>query len=353
MTDTQGAAVPDRFVGRVIDGRYRVEKLLGEGAVGVVYKALDAKTGNHVAVKIWLEESLDEQTSGRFSREAKALTTLEHPNIVSVYGYGVVDNSPYLAMEMLVGGTLERRLEDGEPLDPAFVMHIGRQMLEALAFAHSRSVVHRDLKPDNIFVVEKPGSLPHVKLLDYGLAKFLTPEEDPVGKALTMTGMVMGTPLYMAPEQAMGGKIDLTADVYSAGCVLFELFTGRLPFLGETHGELLRLHMTAPVPKLGEAAGGKIVVKPEIQAFIERAMAKRAEQRFPNAAEMLQAFVSLPQPAVSKVGAASPAAQRPRAPVASAGHDVAEAPKSGSNRMVLIAVGVVLLLGAIAAVALR
>ncbi len=351
MADSHRAAVPDRFVGRVIDGRYRVEKLLGEGAVGVVYKALDAKSGQHVAIKIWLEESLDEQTSGRFSREAKALTTLEHPNIVDVYGYGVVDNSPYLAMEMLIGGTLERKLEDGEPLDPGFVFHIGRQMLEALAFAHARAVVHRDLKPDNVFVVEKPGSLPQVKLLDYGLAKFLAPEEDPVGKALTMSGMVMGTPLYMAPEQAMGAKVDLTADVYSAGCVLFELFTGRLPFLGETHGELLRAHMTQPVPKLGEAASNKIVAKPELQAFLERAMAKKAEQRFRDAGEMLKAFVSLPQPAVTRVGAAP---SRPKPAAASSTYDEpVELPKGSGNRVALIAVAAVVVLGAIAALALR
>jgi len=343
MADSQATTGSDRFAGRVIDGRYRVEKLLGEGAVGVVYKALDAKTGQHVAIKIWLEESLDEQTSGRFSREAKALTTLEHPNIVDVYGYGVVDNSPYLAMEMLVGGTLEGKLESGEPLDPGFVFFIGKQMLEALAFAHSRAVVHRDLKPDNIFIVEKPGTMPQVKLLDYGLAKFLAPEEDPVNKALTMNGMVMGTPLYMAPEQAMGGKVDLTADVYAAGCVLFELFTGRLPFLGETHGELLRAHMMTPVPQVSEASGNKVQAKPELQAFLERAMGKRAEQRFRDAGEMLQAFLAIPQPVATRVGAV-------RAPQAAAvgrgaidARDVPVAPAAAKSS----AVGVALIAGAV------
>lgn len=347
MVDPQASTGSDRFAGRVIDGRYRVEKLLGEGAVGVVYKALDAKTGQHVAIKIWLEESLDEQTSGRFSREAKALTTLEHPNIVDVYGYGVVDNSPYLAMEMLVGGTMEGKLESGEPLDPGFVFFIGKQMLEALAFAHSRAVVHRDLKPDNIFIVEKPGSMPQVKLLDYGLAKFLAPEEDPVNKALTMNGMVMGTPLYMAPEQAMGGKVDLTADVYAAGCVLFELFTGRLPFLGETHGELLRAHMMTPVPQVNEASGNKIQAKPELQAFLERAMGKRAEQRFRDAGEMLQAFLAIPQPVAIKAGVSR--APQPVASVAKA-EVPASTPSSGGMRVALMvgaAVFVALMVGAL------
>jgi eukaryotic-like serine/threonine-protein kinase len=260
-----------------------------------------------------------------------------------VYGYGVVDKSPYLAMEMLVGGTLEGKLEGGEPLDPGFVFFIGKQMLEALAFAHSRAVVHRDLKPDNIFIVEKPGSMPQVKLLDYGLAKFLAPEEDPVNKALTMNGMVMGTPLYMAPEQAMGGKVDLTADVYAAGCVLFELFTGRLPFLGETHGELLRAHMMTPVPQVNEASGNKIQAKPELQAFLERAMGKRAEQRFRDAGEMLQAFVAIPQPVASRVGASrapQPVTVTRGAPDAG---DVVVAPVAAKST----AVGVALISGAV------
>lgn len=355
MTDPHAKPASDRFTGRVIDGRYRIEKLLGEGAVGVVYRALDAKTGHHVAVKIWLDESLDEQTRGRFTREATALTTLQHPNIVEVYGYGVIDNSPYIAMEMLVGSTMENKLADGEPLDPGYVFHIGRQMLEALAFAHSRAVVHRDLKPDNVFVVEKPGSMPQVKLLDYGLAKFLTPDEDPVGKALTVMGMVMGTPLYMAPEQAMGGKIGLTTDVYSAGCVLFELFTGRLPFMEESQGELMRAHMISPVPKLAEAAENKIRVVPELQAFIERAMGKSPDKRFQNAGEMLNAFVSLPQPAVVLTKSEKPGVRR--APVQAAARDTARdtlpVRQPSNNRVVMIAVAVVLVLGVVAALALR
>ena len=296
----------DPWLGRTVDGRFKVESFLGVGAVGAVYRAADLQQQRLVALKIWNGRALNAQTRGRFAREAAALMTLRHANIVDVYSCGIVDDLPYVAIEFLDGETLEQKLDSGEPLECDLAFDIAGQMLSALAYAHGLGVVHRDLKPDNVFLVRGAGDKggkdgkPVVKLLDYGLAKFLEPGDDPAkGVALTMTGMVMGTPLYMAPEQAAGKAVDARVDVYAAGCVLYEMLSGQPPFLGETNMELFRAHMMAPVPKLAEARQGATVV-PAMQALLEKALAKQPDQRYANAGEMLAALHEVPQPAVKK-----------------------------------------------------
>ena len=296
-------------IGRVIDERYQIEAFLGQGAVGSVYRARDVVESRVVAVKVWNADQLTEQIRGRFAREAAALSQLRHPNIVFVYGHGMVDGLPYVAMELLEGETLEARLGEGEPLETKLAFDVAKQMLGALAFAHGLGVVHRDLKPDNVFLAKRPGGHSTVvKLLDYGLAKFLSPGADPMqGKALTMTGMVMGTPLYMPPEQAAGGDVDLRVDVYSAGCVIFEVLTGQPPYLGNNHGEILRAHLVSPVPKVSEFRSEDEEVLPALQTFLETALAKKAAGRFENAAVMLEALNAIPQPAIRPRQGALPA----------------------------------------------
>jgi serine/threonine-protein kinase len=169
------------------------------------------------------------------------------------------------------------------------------QVLQALAYAHGLGVVHRDLKPDNVALV-KTATGYVVKLLDFGLAKFLSPADDPMaGSALTLQGMVMGTPLYMAPEQAAGRAVDARVDVYAAGCMLFEMLSGRPPFTGETNGEVFRAHMLAPIPVLAPLRP-EMVVAPELQQLLERALAKAPDDRFADAGEMLEQHLLLPQP---------------------------------------------------------
>lgn len=281
------------FVGQVVDDRYEVSAELGEGAVGMVYRAVDRSSGRPVALKIWHETARDPQTRGRFIRELAALSVLKHPNIVEVYGYGVVDESPYVAMEVLQGQTLDDLIGDGDALSPPLAFQLFGQVMDALAFAHQQNVVHRDLKPENIFLVPTPEGGHSVRILDYGLAKFLAPGADPLkGAAITMTGMVMGTPLYMPPEQAAGAEIDLRADVYAAGCIFFEMLTGRLPYLGENQMELLRAHMQAPIPQIGEVLEDKHVA-PELQAVIDRALAKKTDGRYGSAGEMREAVQQL------------------------------------------------------------
>jgi serine/threonine protein kinase len=287
----------DPLLGQLVDGRFEIEALLGSGSVGSVYRARDrTRGGRNVALKIWNGTTLNEQTRGRFVREAKALTTLRHPNIVDVQSFGMFDKLPYVAMEYLDGQPLEASLT-GEPLEFDFAFDVIGQMLQALAYAHELGVVHRDLKPDNVVLLRRDDGSVQVKLLDYGLAKFLSPDDDPVqGRALTMTGMVMGTPLYMAPEQAAGKSIDGRVDVYAVGCILFEMLVGRPPFYGENNAEIFRAHMVTPTPRIAELRNDP-AAGPALQEFFERALAKQPEARFAHAGEMLLALQALPRPA--------------------------------------------------------
>jgi serine/threonine-protein kinase len=301
----------DSIVGKVLDERYRVDAVLGTGAVGAVYRATDLQTERTVALKQWHAGRLDEQVHGRFQREAAVLDALDHPGIVKVWGHGFHDGVPYVALEYLEGKTLESLVTPGKPLEPARAFEIIEQALTAVAYAHDRDVVHRDLKPENIFLTRDEDGALRVKILDYGLAKFMQPAHDPTkGVALTMTGMIMGTPLYMPPEQAAGSSVDLAVDVYALGCVLFVMLAGRPPFLAETNLELLGAHLRAPIPKLADAMPG-VTVAPELQALIERALAKKQTERFPNARAMLTALEQIPDPALSSQAPADPRSTEP------------------------------------------
>jgi serine/threonine-protein kinase len=285
---------PSALIDSVIDERYRIEALLGQGSVGAVYRAMDVTTGERVALKQWHAITLTDEVRGRFLREATALVTLDHPNIVQVIGHGLANGVPYVALEYLEGQTLAD-LIDGRPLEPSLAFQISRQALSAIAYAHAHQVVHRDLKPENIFVTRDARGRLAVKILDYGLAKFMARESvlGSESEPLTAIGVTIGTPLYMPPEQAVGGSVDLAADVYSMGCVLFEMLTGQPPFLGESRQDLMTAHLVAPIPSLADALPSTRVA-PELQALIERALAKRQTERFPDAGAMFEALNELP-----------------------------------------------------------
>lgn len=297
------------MVGKVLDGRWRVDQVLGTGAVGAVYRATDIESGAVVALKQWHAGQIDEQVRGRFLRETSVLLALDHPGIVKVIGHGFTNGVPYVALEYLDGETLESLVGQGKPLEPALAFEIVRQVLAAVAYAHERDVVHRDLKPENIFLGRAANGAMQVKILDYGLAKFMQPGQDPTkGVALTMTGMVMGTPLYMPPEQAAGSSVDLPVDVYAMGCVFFELLAGRPPYLAETNLELLGAHLRGAIPQLADALPDQ-QVEPALQALIDRALAKKQTERYPNARAMLEAVERIPQPALKpKSARAKPSA---------------------------------------------
>lgn len=278
------------LIGHCIDERYCLEAVIGVGGLGSVYRATHTKLHRPVAVKLLHETFGESQIQrGRFAREAKALAALQHPNIVAVLDYGVSEARPYLVMELLEGETLSQRLHEG-PLRVGSALQVVQQLLEALSFMHRARLVHRDVKPSNVFLLNTEDGHDRVKVLDFGLAKFtaapMMVSSDPT---LTRDGAILGTPAYMSPEQATGEIVDARSDVYAVGVILFRMLAGRLPFEGDAI-EQVRSHLIAPVPPLNRPDP-----EPELDAALEalicRAMAKRREDRFTDAGEMLRALV--------------------------------------------------------------
>lgn len=304
------------MLGRVLDARYRIEEVLGTGGVGVVYRAVHTGLHHAVALKVLRHGYEDiEMLRRRFQREAKVMSQLNHPNIVGLTDYGIADNVPYLVMELLEGRSLDELLDDEGPPDPCVTVEVTRAVVRGLAFAHARGVLHRDLKPGNVFLQRLPDDPHHVKLLDFGLAKILDDGLDDGSNEPTITkaGTVIGTPAYMAPEQGAGQRVDARADVYSAGVLLFELLSGDPPFEADRRADLLRAHMVSPVPDPAAMRPGLILSR-ELQALLLKALAKEPADRFQNAAEMLDALDALPDPPASLETAQSEPTHSSRAP---------------------------------------
>jgi serine/threonine protein kinase len=273
------------MIGTELDGKYRIEAVLGSGGAGTVYRGVNLALGTGVAIKV-IHPALSQspELRQRFEREARALAALSHPGIVSIVDSGVTAENAYLVMDLLEGETLSSRL-DGGPLSLRVAASLLRELLLALAYVHAQGLVHRDVKPANVFLESMPGGLPpRVRLLDFGLAKFLAPEAG--GPALTRVGQVFGTPSYMAPEQIAGQPADVRADLYAAGIVFFEMLSGAPPFRGDS-SEVLRQHVMEDLPV---AALPSEAATPEVVALLQRATAKTRAERFATAIEMLDAL---------------------------------------------------------------
>ncbi len=277
----------DPLIGRILDARYEVLGRLGEGGVGVVYRGRQTHLGRFVAIKVLHQDAAGiPEWRRRFEREAKALSALAHPNVVPVTDFGIDGGVPFLVMELLQGKTLNDLIKEGPP-PLARTLDILRQTLRGLAFAHGKGIVHRDLKPANVFLQELPDQADHVRLLDFGMAKFLEGSGSrTVPENLTRAGIVFGTPAYMSPEQVKAGTVDARSDVYTAGILLFELLTGRRPFLADSYEGYLGAHLTQPVPSLAKLRP-KIPAARLFQGLIERAMAKKPADRFEDAGALL------------------------------------------------------------------
>jgi serine/threonine-protein kinase len=289
------------LLGRTLGGRYRVRTLIGQGGVGAVYEVEQLATGQLLALKMLLPGLGDPaRVAERFRREAKAASLLDHANIVEVLDLVSEGESLFIVMELVRGRSVGDLVEAGE-LTARRTLVIARQVLDALAHAHERGVIHRDLKPDNIMLVKvgEPGAeYERAKLLDFGLVKLIgDAAADVGGDRLTQTGLVFGTPAYMSPEQALGRIVDGRTDLYALGVVLFEMLTGRTPFRSPDPLTLMRMHAAAPVPSLASVAPGSPWCTPAVEQLVARALAKRADQRFATAREMTAAldaaFVSL------------------------------------------------------------
>jgi eukaryotic-like serine/threonine-protein kinase len=272
------------LIGAVLDGRYKVLDSIAEGAMGVVYRAERVKLGRIVAIKV-LHDQLPNELSSRkrFEIEAMAMAKLEHPHCAAVLDVGVHDEKPYVVMDFVSGQNLKELIAQGPVAIPRAV-EIVRQTLSGLAHAHEHGIIHRDIKPANIVLSQKAGLGDHVKILDFGLAR-LTAETSNL-----TTGIVVGTPSYMAPEQIRGVVIDKRADIYACGILLFELLTGQKPFFSQKDDpiEVCSMHLKAKPPKLGATLPGTDFG--ELEAVLAKALAKSPNDRYATAEEMATAL---------------------------------------------------------------
>ncbi len=228
-------------VERTLDGKYRLERAVGRGGMGAVYEATDLRLDRRVAVKFMLGHRTDHETqTSRFMREARMAARLSHPNVVAIYDYGAAAGTgPYLVMELARGATLRAEIDRAGRLPLDVVATCFDQILDGISAAHALGIVHRDLKPDNVLVARADGSL-QIKILDFGLAKQRTAEDDATRAGLTLEGAVVGTPGYMAPEQLAGLDVDERTDLFAVGIMVVEALTGRRPFARATYADTLR-----------------------------------------------------------------------------------------------------------------
>jgi len=263
---------------------------LGVGGVGVVYQGRQVRLDRLVAIKVLQQSTVESpEWRGRFEREARVLSTLAHPNIVTLTDFGIDGDVPYLVMELLQGKTLADLISEG-PLSPERALDIVGQTLRGLAFAHRQGIAHRDLKPANIFLQALPDHADHVRLLDFGTAKVLEgANAASLAVNLSHAGGVFGTPAYMSPEQARAERVDTRADIYAAGAILFQLLAGRPPYEADTPEGVMEAHVSAPVPRLAEARPDLSIAR-LVQPVIDRAMAKKPAARYPQALWMLSAL---------------------------------------------------------------
>ena len=268
-------------------GDYRIEQKIGEGGMGTVYGARHGLIGKRAAIKVIRSElSANPNAIDRFVLEAQAVNKIGHPNIVDVFGFGQLDDGRrFFVMEWLQGESLRARMT--RPLPSSEALEIFEDIAKALEAAHEAGVVHRDMKPDNVFLVANHGGKPVVKLLDFGLAKLSGPTESRLDR--TRTGIVMGTPLYISPEQAKGTRIDAAVDIYSLGAIAYEMFCGRVPFLADSAVEIMSLHITQPLQPPREVAKQ---VPAELDQLIVAMMAKASADR-PTAAQVRTALVAI------------------------------------------------------------
>ncbi len=263
-------------------GRYQILEQLGEGGMAIVYKAYDTRLETEVAVKVIRTDnilpSVLDRALKRFEREAKALAKLTHPNIVKVSDYGEYEGKPYLVMPYLPGGTLKLKLGKSIPWQEAIQLLI--PIADALDYAHSQNMIHRDVKPSNILLTQRGQPM----LTDFGIAKVLDLEET---LDLTGTSAAVGTPEYMAPEQATAKAVDHRADIYALGVVLYEMVTGRKPFVADTPLAVLFKHASDPLPRPKQFVPD---LPDGVEKVLLKALAKKPEDRYQSMAEMRTAF---------------------------------------------------------------
>src|ERR1041385_5847087 len=295
----------DSLIGTTIAGKYRIDERLNEGGMGTVYRGTHVLMDKTVAIKV-LRPALaaDEKIVARFSREARAASRISHPNALSVTDFGEDESGHvFLVMEFLSGKTLKHVIREEGPLPLARVVDIARQIGDALHAAHEQGVIHRDLKSDNIMLLDTMTG-DHAKVLDFGIAK-INEAEGKVDTGLTAPNLVIGTPQYMSPEQcSQNSEIDARSDIYSFGVILYEMLVGHVPFSGDSPAMVMMKHLQEPVPSVLEERSD---LPSSVARVVARAMAKVPGNRYQNVAELIEDLTIASGMTIHRLGPQEPA----------------------------------------------
>jgi eukaryotic-like serine/threonine-protein kinase len=292
----------DAMLGRTLDGRFTILARLGAGSMGTVYRARQHAMGRDVAIKILRsDKAVDEQAKGRFLREARANSLLASPHTVTVFDFGqAASGELFLAMELLEGESLGQRIARLGSLPLEQALETCRQALRSLGEAHAKGIIHRDLKPDNLFysrVVSGGAEEEIVKVLDFGIAKVLGDNSDPMNAVETQAGTVFGTPRYMSPEQAQGKPLDGRSDLYALGVILYHMLTGRPPYTDDDAIVVMARHIKTPPPTFAAASPG-LKAPPDVEALVMRLLSKEPSGRPGSADAMLTELARLAESGV-------------------------------------------------------
>ena len=276
---------PDPLIGTLIGGKFEIISLVGQGGMGNVYKALQQPVGRHVAVKVLHVEKMRNQSSVlRFEQEAKAASSLSHPNIVGFFDYGLTeDNVPYIVMDFVEGKAVDEVIQSEGALPVERCIRIFSQACDALEHAHQKGIIHRDIKPSNLMLTSRADGSETVKILDFGIAKLLPSGDDSNRMNLTQTGELFGSPQYMSPEQCAGSALDARSDIYSLGCVMYEALMGRPSLRGESLVETIYKH-TNERPAPFKSVRPDLDVPEQLEALVLKALEKEPAMRFPSMA---------------------------------------------------------------------
>lgn len=276
----------------LLDNRYKIVALLGMGGMGSVYKAEHTVLSKTCAIKLVHPQRFDQESLQRFKLEAKATSMLKHPNIVGIHDYGINEGFlPYIVMEYLDGKSLEATIEEQGPLSPERFFNIFEQVCDGLEHAHEHGVIHRDLKPANIFICTENGQNDIVKIVDFGIAKLIPQEGGPENTKITVTGEVIGSPLYMSPEQCSGGVLDARSDIYSLGLVMHEVLTGCCVFDGSPTRVMRAQILEAP-----ELLDLRQRLSEDMKQIILKCLMKDPKERFQSISELREALLKVKVP---------------------------------------------------------